>query len=31
MKATEQLAANARTGCAFLLVSGASGSGKSSP
>jgi hypothetical protein len=30
MKATEQLAANARSGCAFLLVSGASGSGKSS-
>jgi ribose 1,5-bisphosphokinase PhnN len=30
MKATEQLAANARAGCAFLLVSGASGSGKSS-
>jgi WD40 repeat protein len=29
-KATEQLAANARSGCAFLLVSGASGSGKSS-
>ncbi len=30
MKATEQLAANARSGRAFLLVSGASGSGKSS-
>ena len=30
MKATEQLAANARSGHAFLLVSGASGSGKSS-
>ena len=30
MKATEQLAANARSGCAFLLVSGPSGSGKSS-
>lgn len=30
MKATEQLAANARSGSAFLLVSGASGSGKSS-
>jgi len=30
MKATEQLAANARSGWAFLLVSGASGSGKSS-
>ena len=30
MRATEQLAANARAGCAFLLVSGASGSGKSS-
>jgi hypothetical protein len=30
MKATEQLAANARCGRAFLLVSGASGSGKSS-
>jgi hypothetical protein len=29
-KATEHLAANARSGCAFLLVSGASGSGKSS-
>jgi WD40 repeat protein len=29
-KAIEQLAANARSGCAFLLVSGASGSGKSS-
>ena len=29
-KATEQLAGNARSGCAFLLVSGASGSGKSS-
>jgi WD40 repeat protein len=29
-KATEQLAANARSGHAFLLVSGASGSGKSS-
>jgi hypothetical protein len=29
-KATEQLAANARSGRAFLLVSGASGSGKSS-
>jgi WD40 repeat protein len=29
-KATEQLAANARSGSAFLLVSGASGSGKSS-
>ena len=29
-KATEQLAANARAGHAFLLVSGASGSGKSS-
>lgn len=29
-KATEQLAANARAGRAFLLVSGASGSGKSS-
>lgn len=29
-KATEQLAAQARSGCAFLLVSGASGSGKSS-
>ena len=29
-KATEQLAANARDGHAFLLVSGASGSGKSS-
>jgi WD40 repeat protein len=29
-KATEQLASNARAGCAFLLVSGASGSGKSS-
>lgn len=29
-KATEQLAANARVGHAFLLVSGASGSGKSS-
>jgi hypothetical protein len=30
MKATEQLAVNARSGHAFLLVSGASGSGKSS-
>jgi len=30
MKATEQLAANAGAGSAFLLVSGASGSGKSS-
>ena len=30
MKATEQLAINARSGRAFLLVSGASGSGKSS-
>jgi hypothetical protein len=30
MKATEQLAINARSGSAFLLVSGASGSGKSS-
>jgi hypothetical protein len=30
MKATEQLAGSARAGCAFLLVSGASGSGKSS-
>ncbi len=30
MKATEQLAGNARSGRAFLLVSGASGSGKSS-
>ncbi len=30
MKAAEQLAANARAGHAFLLVSGASGSGKSS-
>ena len=30
IKATEQLVANARTGHAFLLVSGASGSGKSS-
>jgi WD40 repeat protein len=30
MKATEQLAANARAGCAFLLISGPSGSGKSS-
>jgi hypothetical protein len=30
MKATEQLATNARAGRAFLLVSGASGSGKSS-
>ena len=30
MKATEQLAGNARSGQAFLLVSGASGSGKSS-
>jgi WD40 repeat protein len=30
MKATEQIAANARNGSAFLLVSGASGSGKSS-
>jgi WD40 repeat protein len=30
MKTTEQLALNARSGCAFLLVSGPSGSGKSS-
>jgi ABC-type bacteriocin/lantibiotic exporter with double-glycine peptidase domain len=30
MKATEQLAANTRPGRAFLVVSGASGSGKSS-
>jgi hypothetical protein len=29
-KVTEQLAANTRSGCAFLLVAGASGSGKSS-
>jgi WD domain, G-beta repeat len=29
-KATEHLATNARSGCAFLFVSGASGSGKSS-
>ena len=30
MKAAEQLAADTRSGCAFLLISGASGSGKSS-